>query len=116
MCPTIEKIPCSLSRPARLEILPRRRALLDLPEHLVAGRLDPHQDVEDARLAVEVEDVAVADDIRGADRGEEVDRQPPGAHRLQEGPPPVLEGRRVLVGEGDEVDPVGPVQPLDFVR
>ena len=39
-----------------------------------------------------------------------------GDHLLQERPPLVLERRRVLVGERDEVDPVGAVQPLDLVR
>lgn len=70
--------------------------------------------MEEARLAVQAHEIAGAGDVGGPDGGEEVDRQPPGAHRLRERAPDVPERRRVLVGERDEVDPVGAVQPMDL--
>src|SRR3954471_22853287 len=42
-----------LQQLARLEVLTGGRALPDLTEDLVVGRFDPHQDVEDARRAIE---------------------------------------------------------------
>jgi hypothetical protein len=107
--------PVPLQQAARLEVLARGRALLDLPQDLVVDRFDPHQDVEEARLAIEGEEVAVADDVRRPDGREEADRELAGDQLPQEGSPLVLERRRVLVGERDEVDPVGAVQPRDLV-
>src|SRR5439155_14920750 len=79
------------------------------------GRFDAHQDVEDARLPVQRQQVGVADDVGGADGGEEAYGQPAGRQLLQEAPPDVAQGGGVLVGQGDEADAVAAVQPGDLV-
>src|SRR5207247_11150895 len=64
-----------LEQSAGSEIVPGCRSFLYLPKHIFVRRLDAHQNIKNARLPIEPQELDVAHNVGCADRGEKVHRQ-----------------------------------------
>ncbi|MEX1017190.1 MAG: hypothetical protein WDZ31_10645 [Phycisphaeraceae bacterium] len=102
-------------QPAGFDVVARGGAFAHLFDDGRVGGLDAHEHVEQARLAVAGHDVGVADDVGGAERGEQVHVHVALDQRFEQAKPEALVRGRVFVGEGDEADAVYVVEVLDFV-
>lgn len=89
-------------------------AFLDGAEGFFAVALGAEEEADEAGLFVEVEDVAVADDVVGAGGADEGDGEVVGDERFEEGAPGRFGGGGILVGEIEELHAVLAVEPGDF--
>jgi hypothetical protein len=101
---------------AGLDVVLRRRAFVHSLEHRRIGRVDSHQHVQNASLAVQRQKIGVPNNVGCADGGEELHGQFPPSHFGQELPPEFLTRRRIFIGQRDEANVVFPVEPFDFIR
>ncbi len=89
-------------------------AFLDRTQGFLAVALGAEEEADEASLFVEVEDVAVANDVVGAGGTDEGDGEVVGDEGFEEGAPGGFGGGGVLVGEVEELDAVFAVEPGDF--
>src|SRR4029079_6059060 len=97
-----------------LAVLRRRAPLVYQLQGVLVGVLHAQQEADPARLAVEREQVGVADDVVRARRSDEGQGYVLRDQRLQEALPGLTVDGRVLVREVDQLHPVLPIEPREL--
>ena len=97
-----------------LAVLRRRASLADQLQGVLVGVLHAQQEADPARLAVQREQVPVADDVVRARRSDEGQGYVLRDQRLEEALPGLAVDGRVLVREVDQLHPVLPIEPREL--